>query len=213
MTRAPASPPALRRPLALTAGFAAVVVVLLSVLYAAGGTLGGFDDVEPPGEGIGPPLRPVALVIDFGGEPLGAALLTAGLIAVCLLLRRVRLAVLVVVGCGATVVLTTLLKPVVGRTIHGEFLSFPSGHTALATALALVIGLLLADLRRLGAGTGMVVLLTVAVVAGAAMAWAQVALGAHHTTDTVGGFCTALVVVPLSAWLVDTVADRIVIAA
>jgi len=40
------------------------------------------------------------------------------------------------------------------------------------------------------------------------MAWSQVALGTHYPTDTIGGFCTAMAVVPATAWLVDWFAGR-----
>lgn len=35
------------------------------------------------------------------------------------------------------------------------------------------------------------------------MAWFQVALGTHYPTDTIGGFCTAMALVPATALLVD----------
>ena len=35
------------------------------------------------------------------------------------------------------------------------------------------------------------------------MAWSQIALSTHYPTDTLGGFCAALAVVPAVAWLVD----------
>jgi membrane-associated phospholipid phosphatase len=111
-------------------------------------------------------------------------------------------------GAGATVATTTLLKPVVGRTIHDGYLCYPSGHTALATALALVVALLAADALGVARPAGALPVLAVVTVTGAAMAWAEVALGAHYPTDTVGGFCTALAVVPATAWLVDEVARR-----
>jgi undecaprenyl-diphosphatase len=41
------------------------------------------------------------------------------------------------------------------------------------------------------------------------MGWAQVVLGAHYATDALGGWCTALVVIPATAWLVDRTADRL----
>ncbi|NEA01161.1 phosphatase PAP2 family protein, partial [Streptomyces sp. SID10116] len=54
---------------------------------------------------------------------------------------------------------------------------------------------------------GLSLVLGAALVAGAAMGWAQVALSAHYPTDVLGGWCTALAVVPMTAWLVDRVAD------
>jgi undecaprenyl-diphosphatase len=50
--------------------------------------------------------------------------------------------------------------------------------------------------------------LAAALVAGAAMGWAEVALGAHYPTDALGGWCTALAVTPATAWLVDRTADQ-----
>jgi membrane-associated phospholipid phosphatase len=62
---------------------------------------------------------------------------------------------------------------------------------------------------RLGLGrtAGTSVVLAAALAAGAAMGWAQVALGAHYPTDVLGGWCTALAVIPATAWLVDRMAD------
>jgi undecaprenyl-diphosphatase len=129
----------------------------------------------------------------------------------CLLLRRPRAAVLVVVGVGMTVGTAKLLKSLVGRTIHGDDnLSYPSGHTAFLTALALAVALLATGRLGLGRTAGTSLVLGAALVAGATMGWAQVALGAHYATDVLGGWCTALVVIPATAWLVDRVADRLV---
>lgn len=187
----------------------ALVVAVLITLYDSGAALGDFDRVEPGQEGVDYPIRSLALAIDFGGEPLGAGLLVAILVAVCLALRSRRLAVLAIVGPALAVIATTLLKPVADRIIHGEFLSFPSGHTALATALGLIVGLLAvtrppADaLRPLPAAA---LVLGTALVCATAMAWAQVSLGAHYPTDTVGGFCTATALVVPAAWLIDQAA-------
>lgn len=146
----------------------------------------------------------LALAIDFLGEPLGSALVLVVLVAACLLARDRRLAVLAVLGPGLTVLVTTLTKPLVGRTINGDNLSFPSGHTAYATAIGLVAALLLAS--RIGAFLALTV--TVPAICAAAMAWAQTTLGAHYVTDTIGGYATALCVVPAVALFLFRVSVR-----
>ncbi|MFG1639523.1 phosphatase PAP2 family protein [Amycolatopsis sp. NPDC049252] len=205
-----ALPATLRTPLAMTGALATAVLVALGILHFHDSGLTGIDAaVLPSVDGVRPPWRYVALIFDFGGEPVGSTILVALIALAGFLAHRVRIAVLTVLGVLATVAVTTVLKPIVGRTIHGEFLSYPSGHTALATALALVIGLLVADRLHLGRTAAVTLLLVLAVVAGLAMGWAEVALGAHYPTDTIGGFCAALAVVPATAWVVDRVADRL----
>ncbi|MEV8528637.1 phosphatase PAP2 family protein [Streptomyces sp. NPDC052000] len=209
---APAAlPPSLRARLGLIAALAALVVVVLGVLYADDGRPGPVDGwIQPAVDGVRPPWRQVALTTDFLGEPAGAAALVVAIVTGCLLLRRPRAAVLVVAGVGMSVGTATLLKHVVGRTIHGDGnLSYPSGHTAFATALALVVALLVTGRTGLGRSAGTSLVLAAALVAGAAMGWAEVALGAHYPTDVLGGWCTALAVVPATAWLVDRIADAL----
>ncbi|MEU3917241.1 phosphatase PAP2 family protein [Streptomyces sp. NPDC029004] len=204
-------PPSLRVWLGLIAGLAALVVVVLGVLYAGHSEPGTVDRwiIQPTADSVGPPWRDVALALDFLGEPAGAAMLVVAAVAGCLLLRRPRAAVLVVAGVGLTVGTATLLKHLVGRTIHGDGnLSYPSGHTAFFTAFALMVALLATGRLRLGRTAGMLLVLATALAAGAAMGWAQVALGAHYPTDVLGGWCTALAVIPATAWLVDRLADR-----
>ncbi|MFI1422605.1 phosphatase PAP2 family protein [Streptomyces sp. NPDC020731] len=199
--------PALRAWFGLVAALAALVVVVLGAVYAGDGEAGGVD-ARIAVDGVGSSWRRVALATDFLGEPLGAAVLVGAAVTGCLLLRWPRAAVLVVAGAGLAVGTTTLLKPLVGRTIHGhDNLSYPSGHTAFLTAFALTVALLATGRLGLGRTAGLSLVLAAALVAGAAMGWAQVALGAHYPTDALGGWCTALAVTPVTAWLVDTVAD------
>ncbi|MER5474676.1 phosphatase PAP2 family protein [Streptomyces sp. NPDC002685] len=210
---APATlPPSLRVWLGLIAALAASALTVLGVLYADHDEPGMVDRwiTQPTADSVRPPWRNVALALDFWGEPAGAALLVVAAVAGCLLLRRPRAAVLVVAGVGMTVGTATLLKHLVGRTIHGDNLSYPSGHTAFLTALALVAALLATGRLGLGSTGGTSLVLAAALVAGAAMGWAQVALGAHYPTDVLGGWCTALAVIPATAWLVDRMADRLV---
>ncbi len=202
--------PSLRASLGPAAVLGALAAVALGVLFAGDDGPGAVDErIRPAAGGAGAPGHDVALAVDFWGEPAGAAALVAALVTGLLLLRRTRAAVLTVAGAGAAVAATTLLKPVVGRTINDGYLSYPSGHTAFVTALALVAAL--AAVGRCGpdGAAGTLLVLAAALVAGAAMGWAQVALGAHYATDAVGGWCTALAVVPAAAWLTDRIADGI----
>ncbi|MFI1657309.1 phosphatase PAP2 family protein [Streptomyces sp. NPDC020472] len=199
-------PSVLRVGLVGIAGLAAVVVVVLGALFAGDGRPGGTDArVWAVVDGVVPPRRDVALGLDFLGEPVGAAVLVLVAVVGCLLLRWPRAAVFVGVGVGAAVGVARLLKFLVGRTIHGDNLSFPSGHTAFLTAFALVAALLVAGRLGLGRAAGLVLVFGAGLVAGAAMGWAQVVLDAHYPTDALGGWCTALAVVPVVAWGVDRV--------
>lgn len=189
----------------MVAGCAAVALAVLCVLYA-GQTAGtAFDAwVGAALVELRSPWRQFALVVDYTAEPVGGALTIGSLVLVCLRLGHRRAAVLAVFGTGGSIACTTMLKPLVGREINGGFLAFPSGHTATATAVALVAMLVVVQRRR----RGTIPLLVVTVAAAAAMAWSQVVLNAHYATDTLGGFCTALAVVPTVAWAVDRIAER-----
>jgi membrane-associated phospholipid phosphatase len=198
----PIIPPLLRRPLAIVAVLGAVAVVVLGVRYAGTSSGGAFDRwLQPWLDSSSAEWHPLALAIDFCGEPAGLASLVVLLTVVSLVLRRPRVAVQVVLGTGLAITATTVIKHVVGRTIHETFLSYPSGHTASATAMATAAVMLV--WHRLRPVAAFALLMAAALVAGAAAAWAQAGLVAHYPTDTIGGWCTALAVVPVTAWLID----------
>ncbi|MDQ0789745.1 phosphatase PAP2 family protein [Streptomyces sp. B3I8] len=207
-TRERVLPAVLRMPLGVVGGLAALVVVALGVLYAGRGTPGRADRwvFSPTADSVRPPWRYAALAVDFVGEPGGAVLSIAAAVVGCLLARWPRAAVFVVVACGLVVGTTTLLKHLVGRTIHGDGnLSYPSGHTAFATTLAVVAGVLAAGWLGLGRTRGTVLVVAVSVGGGAVMGWAEVALGAHYVTDAVAGWCTGLALTPVAAGMADLV--------
>jgi undecaprenyl-diphosphatase len=206
----PALPASVRAPSLVLAGLGLVTLVVLGVLFAGHSTPSAFDAGLLPGpDGLLDPWWYFANAIDFCGEPVGSAILMVLFVGGSLLAGRLRTAVLALVGCGITVALTSILKSVTGRTIHGSFLSYPSGHTAFATALALIAAFVLVDRLRLGRAGGLGLVLGLALVCGLLMAWAEVGLGAHYPTDTIGGFATALAVIPATAFAVDRVAARL----
>lgn len=206
--RRPALPLELRRSLGVVAVLAALTVAVLAVLVAGQSAAGRIDAWAYSAAQAGlPSVRPGALLIDLVGERHVMPVVIVVLAGLCLLLRHPRLAALAVAGPVVSAAGTTLLKPLVGRTINGGYLAYPSGHTAVATALAVVLGLLAVGVLRPGRVAGLLIIMAVAATAGIVMAWSQVSLNAHYATDTVGGFCSALAIVSAGGWLLDRIAE------
>ncbi|MFJ8910299.1 phosphatase PAP2 family protein [Amycolatopsis sp. NPDC102389] len=204
ITGPPAVPPRARIPLWTLGVFGFVVALVLGLRYAGTSHTAGLDAlVLPVVDRVEGPLWYLATAIDFAGEPVGAVVVIALFGWLCLRHRRSRTAILMLAASAVTVALTSGLKPLTGRLIHGEFLSYPSGHTAFAVTVATVVALLVIDVRGLGTGGSVAVLVGLDAFAGLAMGWAEVALGAHYPTDTFGGFGVAVAVVPVVGWVVD----------
>jgi undecaprenyl-diphosphatase len=192
--------------LTLLVTFAAAVFAVLAVRYAGTSTAGSVDTrvdavVDPFGVAHHWLIRHAAAL----GSPPSVVALAFALSATCLLLGKRRLAVLAVVGPGVTGLLTTFLKPVLGRTIEGGF-AFPSGHTGGATSLGLVVALMAISLLRPGRRGALAILAAGAIVVGGGVGAAMIASNAHYPTDTLGGFCTAVVVVCGGALVLDRMA-------
>jgi undecaprenyl-diphosphatase len=200
----PALSPALRRPI-LALAIAGVPLLIGPALLFAGDTGPSRLDRQVQQVVDDSPAGAWSLIrgLDWLGEPLGRTILMLAVAALCLIAGRRRLAATAVLGIFATGVVTTALKPVVYRRIHDDFLSYPSGHTAAATAAAMVLGLLVADLLGAGRIAGTAIVLALAVLGGGLSAWAQIHLTAHYPTDTLGGFGCALFVIPATAALID----------
>jgi undecaprenyl-diphosphatase len=163
----------LRPPLLVAAVLASTVAVILAV-GAAGQSTGSpvdswlHDHLSGTVLGSATGYR-VGWVIGTAGDPPVAGALMFLLVVVCLFWKRRRLAVLAVAGPVLTGAVTSGLKPIVGRTIHGDHLSFPSGHTGQLAGLALVVGLLLVDVAGSARPAGTVVVLAAGAVGGAAV--------------------------------------------
>jgi len=118
---------------------------------------------------------------------------------------RRRLAAIALLGPGLTGATTTLLKPVIDRTIVDGELAFPSGHTAGATALGLVAAIAVVGLLR-PRPAGALAVLAASAVPAMIVGTGMVLLGAHYPTDVLGGYTAAVAVVLSTALVVDAAA-------
>jgi undecaprenyl-diphosphatase len=99
----------------------------------------------------------------------------------------------------------TVVKHLVNRTHLGQ-LSFPSGHTASAMALATVLGVLLHDpARRTVTRAARAALVLAACAITALVAIGVIGLRWHYFTDTVGGVALGTGTVLTLAFLIDLV--------
>jgi undecaprenyl-diphosphatase len=156
-------------------------------------------------------LWSASITVDAAGEPVGAIalILTVGLI--CAALGRWRLAMLTVAGQAVIGATTGAIKPLFDRTIHGPYLSYPSGHTASAVGFGLVVGLLVADLVEARHAAGLGIVLGIAGSIGLLAALAQIYLDAHYATDTIGGIATGCALVVLTGLVLDRTCDRTIL--
>ncbi len=202
-------PAGLRPVVVVLAVVAALVVALLGAVHHGSSGPGAADLAVTRSVQARWPADTLAYGVD-GLVTVGPMVVTLAVLgAACLRAGRRRLALLALLAPCGVAAATTALKPVVGRTIHGANLSFPSGHTAYATAVGLVLGLLLASLVRPARGVAVVLLLGPALVAGGLMALDQVALDAHYPSDTAGGVGTAVAVVLGLALVLDRLLDGV----
>ncbi|NRD25004.1 phosphatase PAP2 family protein [Frigoribacterium sp. VKM Ac-2836] len=218
----PASRPArrsVRRDVGIAAaggiGVVAVAAAGLAITSGAGGVAAADLAVVQSISGMHSPLLDAgALLIDrLLGPQLGMALVLLFAVAVWVTTRRVVEALTVLGVALLPWAAAETMKVVVGRDrpdprllvdpllIEPHSFSFPSGHTALATGLALAIVLVVRG-RRAWRLVAVVAALGVVVVA-ASRVW----IGVHYPTDTVASTvlgCSVLALV-LPSWrrLVD----------
>jgi membrane-associated phospholipid phosphatase len=192
---------------AVTAAGCVIVTAVLGILVAghtqAGWLDRGIDGAIRSGlAGHASGLTAVAAM----GSPLAVAVAAVVTFAACAWTRRFRGALLVAVAVPVASGADIGLKELFHRTLTGS-LSYPSGHTTGAFALAVTFALLLTGPLRPPLPTGARGLLTGVVLALASgVAIAQVARDKHYFTDTVGGAALAGAVVLLTALALDALA-------
>jgi membrane-associated phospholipid phosphatase len=200
-------PVAMRRPAGVVAVLAILVFGALAARYAGGSTARWLDRLVQFAVSSSVEAHEMPDIVVALGERLPVVVLALVLSGLAMALGHRRLAVLAIVGPGLTGLATELSKPLIGRTIGGEF-AFPSGHTGGATALGIVAALLLVGVVHAAPPTSAALLTIGAWLCGGTMAFALVAEHAHYATDTVGGFCVAVALVLVSALAIERWAER-----
>jgi membrane-associated phospholipid phosphatase len=130
----------------------------------------------------------LAFRLAFPGTVVPAVLVSAVIIAICLLTGRLNGAVLAAAAVPVAVGLDEVfLKPLVDRTYGGQ-LTFPSGHTTAVFALAATVTvLLLVSPQPVSRRAVRVIAPVAAGAVGVIVAIAVIGLRWHYFTDTVAG--------------------------
>jgi len=171
----------------------AILVVVLGVLFAGQGTADPFDRaVDSPVITWFAGRQTLALWLAYPATlvPAGGASLVAAL--VCLARGWLRGAVLALLAVPVASGLNdAFLKHLFHRTYLGA-LTYPSGHAAAASALAMSLTVLLLLAPSTSPSTRLVAVLRWAIPAVAWLAVVVVAVGVmglrwHYVTDTIGG--------------------------
>jgi membrane-associated phospholipid phosphatase len=143
------------------------------------------------------------------GDPRWVVIICAAAVVACLLTRRFRGALLVAIAVPVAGGLTDhILKPLVDRTSDGA-LTYPSGHTAAVTTMAVAAVLVLTGPGRPPLPAALRGLLSAALLALIpCVAVGLVIAHYHYFTDTIGGAGVGLAVVLGTALGLDAAAAR-----
>jgi membrane-associated phospholipid phosphatase len=195
-------------PVAVTAAFA--VTGLLGAMVWRSDQLGWVDAWamrEIPAHSHGYQGFLVASAISRALGPLLVGVVVAvGVLAGWWLRRRDALA-LALLTPPATLATKTALKYLVARRSPGGALMYPSGHLAVATAIAVTVVLVVRAGNR-SAGLQRAVV-TLAVLFILVAAWARLAETAHSLSDVVGGIAVGLAVALGIAWAFSGLSVRL----
>ena len=189
-----------------TVAFAAMVI--LGVRYSGMRRPGRFDHAIDRRIERGFASHPFLLqhVINLA-TPSNAVAMCALLCVLFVLAGRSRLAALVIAGPALSGVLVdVVLKPVFDRRLAGA-LSYPSGHTAAAASIALVVVVaMIGPSRPPWPAAVRYGIAALAAVAAGLVAAALIAGGYHYATDTIGGLLAAVAFVLGAAVSIDALA-------
>ncbi|MGD9529438.1 phosphatase PAP2 family protein [Pseudonocardia sp.] len=195
-----------RRALAVALAAGAVFLVL-AARYAGGSDPRWFDDhARDVLTDVTPRSRALRMLLELG-SPASVVTIAVVVALLCLWMRRPRAAALALLGPGITGLVTTFTKPLIGRTLRGEY-AYPSGHTGGATSTALVLAILAVLVLRPDPRRALAIVLAVGAAAAAMFAVLVVVANWHYATDAIGGACVALAAVLGTALAIDAVADR-----
>ncbi|CAN5555939.1 hypothetical protein BH09ACT4_BH09ACT4_07600 [soil metagenome] len=168
------------------AALALVAAIALVIVYRENNKPFGFE-LEWMGEIVehrSPFWTVPALVFNaIGGGLIAGLVVPIAIIALLLLWRRPWSALYFGIGVAASAALVLVLKNVIGRPrpveilVSPDFGSFPSGHSANAAVVAVVLGVILWRRWVWIAGAGYTI----------AMMLSRTYLGAHWISDTIGG--------------------------
>lgn len=198
-----------RRSAALITGvLATVAFVVLRGVVAIGGheplavDIWWNDLMEAAASDIGIVVAWVPAVV---GGTVGMIVVGAVLIGLLLWRRRTGDAVTLAIAMVAVVAVGATMAAVIGRTRPADSLaesmatSFPSGHTAVATTVVVVLGIVLR--RRYVWALGALWVIT--------MMWSRTYLHAHWLSDVTAGMLEGIAVATLVWVCVEAVRDRL----
>lgn len=194
------------RPWAVTVVICCVILVaVLGVLFAHKTKADPFDNaVDSPIIGLLRGHGDLAYRLTYPGTLYPAVLLSGIIVVICLLTGRINGALLAVAAVPVADGLDDgLLKHLVDRTYFGQ-LTYPSGHTTAAFAMATTIALVfLIPPQPYRARTIRVLLVAAGCLVGAIVAIAVIALQWHTFTDTVAGAAVGVGAVSALALILD----------